>query len=265
MPFEGFPRNVRATAVPDPVFNSLLEEIEDLAELKVILRLIWLLGQQRGPVRYVAERDLLSDSTMLAALQGMGGNPHDHIRQALALGVTRGTLLRQTNEDATERFYLLNTDGNRKALSNRLEGLAPAASSPATPEAGEKRPRAGADGSSIYDLYENNIGTIGPMMAQQLAEAEERYPPRWIEEAFSTAIFENKRSWRYIAGILRRWAAEGRGGMEPAEEARPGPQPGVGVKAGATLWEGDGRQHGEPGRHSEKDGRSRIPEDFQRR
>ena len=35
MPFEGFPRNVRAPPVPDPIFNSLLEEIEDLAELKV--------------------------------------------------------------------------------------------------------------------------------------------------------------------------------------------------------------------------------------
>jgi len=265
MPFEGFPRNVRATAVPDPVFNTLLEDIEDVAELKVILRLIWLLGQQRGHLRYVAERDLLSDSTMLAALQGMGGNPQDRIRQALALGVTRGTLLRQANEDATERFYLLNTDGNRRALANRTGAFAPAVSSLASPEAGEKRDRAEAGGSSIYDLYENNIGTIGPLMAQQLAEAEERYPPRWIEEAFSTAIVENKRSWRYIAGILRRWAAEGRGGMEPAEEASPGPQPGVGVKAGATLWEGDGRQHGEPGRHSEKDGRAGPPRSRQRR
>ena len=256
---------MRVTPVPDPVFNSLLEEIEDLAELKVTLRLIWLLGQQRGQVRYVAERDLLTDSTILAALQGMGGNPQEHVQHALALAVTRGTLLRQSNEDATERFYLLNTDANRRAVARRSEGFAPAVSVPAIPEAGETRARAEAGGSSIYDLYENNIGTIGPLMAQQLAEAEERYPPRWIEEAFSAAIVENKRSWRYIAGILRRWAAEGRGGMETREETSPGPQPGVGVKAGATLWEGDGRQHGEPGRHSEKDGRAGPPRSRQRR
>ena len=250
---------MRVTPVPDPVFNSLLEEIEDLAELKVILRLIWLLGQQRGQLRYVAERDLLSDSTLLAALQSMGGDPQERIRQALALGVTRGTLLRRASEDAAERFYLLNTDGTRKALEKRTRAFAPAVSPPASPEAGGKQARAGTGGSSIYDLYENNIGTIGPLMAEQLAEAEERYPPRWIEEAFSVAIVENKRSWRYIAGILRRWAAEGRGGMDPGEESGSDPQPGIGVKAGATLWEGDGRQHGEPGRHSEKDGRSGPP------
>ena len=256
---------MRVTPVPDPVFNSLLEEIEDLAELKVTLRLIWLLGQQRGQVRYVAERDLITDSTILAALQGMGGNPQEHVQHALALAVTRGTLLRQSNEDASERFYLLNTDANRRAVARRSEAFAHTVGAPAIPEAGETRARAEAGGNSIYDLYENNIGTIGPLMAQQLAEAEERYPPRWIEEAFSAAIVENKRSWRYIAGILRRWAAEGRGGMETREETSPGPQPGVGVKAGATLWEGDGRQHGEPGRHSEKDGRAGPPRSRQRR
>ena len=48
MSFEGFPSNVRQTPVPDPLFNQLLEEIQDLGELKVTLRAIWLLGQKRG-------------------------------------------------------------------------------------------------------------------------------------------------------------------------------------------------------------------------
>lgn len=265
MPFEGFPRNVRVTPVPDPVFNSLLEEIEDLAELKVTLRLIWLLGQQRGQVRYVAERDLLGDSTIQAALQGLGGDPQERIRQALALGVTRGTLLRQSSVDSNERFYLLNSEDNRRVLATRTANFAPAGIGPVDPVAGQQPARGGGNVASIYDLYENNIGTIGPLMAEQLAEAEERYPPRWVEEAFGIAIIENKRSWRYIAGILRRWAAEGRGGGEAREEASPDPPPGVGVKAGATLWEGDGRQHGEPGRHSEKDDRSGPPRSRQRR
>ncbi|MCY4365223.1 MAG: DnaD domain protein [Chloroflexi bacterium] len=265
MPFEGFPRNVRATPVPDPIFNSLLEEIEDLAELKVTLRLIWLLGQQRGQIRYVAERNLESDSTILLALRSMGGDPRERIQQGLALAVTRGTLLRRSSEDFTERFYLLNTEENRRSLEKRSATFAPSGISPDNTDRGEQQVRSVAGVSSIYDLYEDNIGTIGPLMAEQLAEAEERYPPRWIEEAFSIAINENKRSWRYIAGILRRWAAEGRGGLEVRDEASSDPQPGIGVKAGATLWEEDGRQHGEPGRHSEKDDRSRQPRNRHRR
>ena len=117
MAFGGFPRNVRATPVPDPVFNSLLEEIEDPAELKVTLRLIWLLGQKRGQVRFVAESELLNDATLIRGLQILGGDPRERIRQGLNLALTRGTLLRHDQPDAaSNRFYLLNTEDNRRRL-----------------------------------------------------------------------------------------------------------------------------------------------------
>jgi DNA replication protein DnaD len=37
------------------------------------------------------------------------------------------------------------------------------------------------------------------------------YPPQWIEAAIRQAVEYNKRNWRYVAGILRRWQTEGRG------------------------------------------------------
>ena len=268
MPFDGFPRNVRATPVPDPLFNSLLEEIEDTAELKVTLRLIWLLGQKRGQLRSVTESELLGDATLARGLNGQGGEPADRIRQGLNLALARGTLLAHTGDSkADARCYLLNTEYNRRRLArepasvrksttpgDHLDANVDVTSSPARLHA-----------SSIYDLYENNIGTIGPLMAEQLAEAEERYPPQWVEEAFKLAAYENKRSWRYIAAILRRWASEGRDGTGgPARDSTNTP-PGLGVKAGATLWEADGREHGKPGRHTEEDDRSRKPRSRQRR
>ena len=268
MPFEGFPRNVRATPVPDPFFNSLLEEIEDLAELKVTLRLLWLLGQKRGQTRYVPEQELLADTTLVRSLANAGGDPQEQIRHGLALAVTRGTLLRQSsNEAPEERFYLLNSEENRRRLASRGAGFQPADFARDILPAGPPLDRSGGGAAevNIYDLYENNIGTFGPLMAQQLAEAEDRYPGNWIEEAFKTAINENKRSWSYIAGILRRWAAEGRGQQANTRDESPNALPGVGVKAGATLWEEDGRQHGEPGRHSEEDDRGRHPRSRQRR
>ena len=268
MAFDGFPRNVRATAVPDPFFNSLLEEIEDVIELKVTLRVIWMLGQKRGQAKYVSEQELIADATLARSLINAGGEPPMKIRHGLALAVTRGTLLRQSSSDGPEeRYYLLNTEDNRRRLSNRAADFQADKSvrNEAAVGPAPNRIRDGAAEVNIYDLYENNIGTFGPLMAQQLAEAEDRYPPNWIDEAFRLAVNENKRSWSYIAGILRRWAAEGRSHLPEGRDEAPSEPPGVGVKAGATLWGEDGREHGEPGRYSEKDDRPRQPRSRQRR
>ena len=268
MAFEGFPRNVRATPVPDPFFNSLLEEIEDLAELKVTLRALWLLGQGQGAHRYLAEGNLLSDATLVRALPNPGGHPQDRVRQGLELAVTRGTLLRHTSAKAPgERFYLLNTEANRRFLAERA-GAGMPATVPYQPVAGDTLPGPAPDKATeinIFALYENNIGTIGPMIAEQLAEAEQRYPAGWIEEAFKQAVYANKRSWNYVAAILRRWGAEGRGGFTDQAQEPPATTPGIGKQAGATLWEGKEGQHGEPGRHTEAGQRSRQPASRQRR
>ena len=54
MAFSGFPRDVRFTPVPNPMFGRLLEEIDDLTELRCTLRLIWLLHQKKGHPRWVS-------------------------------------------------------------------------------------------------------------------------------------------------------------------------------------------------------------------
>ena len=257
---------MRATPVPDPFFNSLLEEIEDLAELKVTLRLFWLLGQRRGAPRYVSGGDLLNDPTLLRGLKSLGGDPRDRIRQGLSLALTRGTILRREDVASnSESIYLLNSEENRRRLTAFKPPVETQTPGDRYPEATDV-PAGGTNGlPSIYDLYENNIGTIGPLMGQQLAEAEDRYPPQWIEEAFKIATFENKRSWSYISAILRRWAAQGKQDVEFPEDQPFRTNPGIGVKGGATLWEEDGRQHGEPGRHTEADERSRQARSRQRR
>jgi DnaD/phage-associated family protein len=67
-----------------------------------------------------------------------------------------------------------------------------------------------AERPSIYTLYEQNIGLLTPLVAEQMLEAERRYPRDWIEEAFGEAVGNNKLSWRYIERILERWALEGK-------------------------------------------------------
>ena len=187
MSFDGFPRNVLATPVPDPLFNSLLEQIEDLAELKVTLRAIWLLGQKRGAFRTLNEDELLNDPTLLKGVKSLDGGPQERLRQGLEQAVTRGTLLRHLPESdsdsrsntATDKpLYLLNTEAGRRELARRQAG------SGVTPNAEHRLAYAEPDSAepaadtrpNIFALYEDNIGTIGVMIAEELKEAEERYP-----------------------------------------------------------------------------------------
>ena len=71
----------------------------------------------------------------------------------------------------------------------------------------------------MFELYEQNIGMMSPMIADALLEAEEMYPEEWIEDAIEEAVVQNKRSWRYISRILERWELEGRGLARVSEES----------------------------------------------
>jgi len=64
--------------------------------------------------------------------------------------------------------------------------------------------------ANVFQLYEENIGPLTPMLAEALKEAENEYPPVWLEDAIRIAVKNNKRNWNYIQAILRRWQREGR-------------------------------------------------------
>ena len=208
MAFAGFPRKVRFTPVPNPVFGPLLEQIDDVAELKCTLRVIWLLHQKRGFPRYVTIDELAADLVLVRALAGEAEDPGSEVRRGMALAVQRGTMLEGAigQDGARQHVYMMNTEADRRALAE-LEGVEP--SVPRTPGAdGWER---AAERPNIYVLYEDNIGMLSPMVSEELKEAEDLYPPAWIEDAFREAVTHNKRSWRYVAAILERWEREGRG------------------------------------------------------
>jgi DnaD/phage-associated family protein len=105
-----------------------------------------------------------------------------------------------------EDIYFLNTESDRQAIAKaqsgelKLPGL----------KAGRKQPLATEELPNIFTLYEDNIGMLTPMIADELKAAEKLYPISWISDAVKEAVAQNKRSWRYIARILERWSAEGR-------------------------------------------------------
>lgn len=62
----------------------------------------------------------------------------------------------------------------------------------------------------VRKLYEQEIGIITPIILTGITEAVEAYPLDWIQEAVGIAVEKNARNWRYIAGTLKNWQAEGR-------------------------------------------------------
>jgi DnaD/phage-associated family protein len=220
--FSGFPAGkVHFTPLPNLFFSKLLPAIDDLAELKVTLHIFWLLHQKKGHLRYVSQRELEADGVLLGGLRGMGQEPEECLGQALERAVARGTLLRVTAQQGDERndWYFMNTDAGRKAVEKirRGELEIEAAMLPGEVRLEVERP-------NIFVLYEQNIGLLTPLIAEELRDAEKTYPADWIEEAFRIAVEHNARHWRYVCSILERWAAEGKdrekAGRGPEEDRR---------------------------------------------
>lgn len=208
MAFGGLPRRVQYTPVPNPMFGPLLEQIDDLGELKCTLRLIWMLHRKRGYPKLVTLGELKADRTLARSLARLNGD--NTIERAVSLAVKRGTILEETDGRSGEPVYMLNSEQGRSALAVSAGG-------PATSGGGLEleSSEAAVERPNVFAMYEDNIGIMSPMIADELREAEQLYPEAWIEDAFREAVANNKRSWRYISRILERWSREGKGDGEP--------------------------------------------------
>ncbi|MBF8267875.1 MAG: uncharacterized protein HW388_1383 [Dehalococcoidia bacterium] len=217
--FQGFPDDTRYTPVPDPLLGPLLEEIDDLLLLKGLLRILWLHHQKKGFPRFLTWGELVADRTMVRALSAPDSPFEATLRSTLDKAVGLGALIHLRGEAARGQvdLYMPNTREGRRAAQHLEAHL----SDMDLPSQG-KTPPTPYDSSkpNIFSLYEENIGIITPMMAEELKEAEESYPEGWIEEAFREAVVSNKRSWRYVDAILKRWKSEGREHGEPGRPSK---------------------------------------------
>ncbi|PZR98809.1 MAG: hypothetical protein DLM69_08150 [Candidatus Chloroheliales bacterium] len=121
-----------------------------------------------------------------------------------------------------EVCYMVNTPWNREVVQQWRAGEVDLAGIDLgldtlyrTRSEPRRRVRVSVVSPNIFSLYEQNIGVLTPLIAEKLADAEKTYPAEWVSEAFGLAVSNNKRSWRYIEVILKKWASEGRDNGEP--------------------------------------------------
>ncbi len=205
--FQGFSSKAGFTCIPNSFFNRLMADIDNISELRLSLYIMARIYPQKSFPRFVRLSELEGDAFFLIG----SSRPSTALRKlskALLNAVERGTVLKLEVEVSgkTDTLYFLNDDEGQQAIEAissgkvNLKDIEPAAVAL----------QQTAPPPNIITLYEENIGMLSPMLADELKEAEKNYPAGWIAEAIKEAATNNKRNLKYITKILERWAAQGK-------------------------------------------------------
>lgn len=199
--FSGFrEEQLELVRLPETFFTQLLPLVDSLPQLRLLLYLFWYFEQQEGEIRHILYKNLAADPVLLQMTGGEAG-----LQKALQDLITIGAVLNAQPENESEVHYFINSPQGRKAvkaIQNRqwqrnIQSKIPI--------------QMPGDRPNIFELYEQNIGVITPMIAEILKDDEKNYPNDWIEEAIRIAVTRNVRKWKYVQAILERWQKEGRG------------------------------------------------------
>ena len=183
------------THLPASYVSQVVRQVSNLDELKVTLVLFFLLSRSRDYPAYVTRTDVVLRSAAMLGLDEAA------CVEAAGAAVRRGVFLEAevTVEGEKTVAYFANVEADVEAIAQMLA-------------AGDTSASVGrAKSANVFELYEQNIGIITPLIAEELKDAQKSYPAEWIEEAFREAVKGHKQNWKYVSRILERWSTEGRG------------------------------------------------------
>ena len=206
--------SVSSVSVPIAFLRDVLPTITNADELYVTLTVFRLLAESGNEETPIAEQSIMADASLRKTLQitGSSATLDSRIFDALELAVGRNTLLRflAISETREAAWYFSNTPVTRALVAAMQQDRIAA---PRIVWDGKNAPQVAIDPPNVFRLYEQNIGPLTPIIADQLNLAASEYPAAWIEDAIGEAVSYNKRNWRYILKILENWHQSGR----PAE------------------------------------------------
>ena len=206
--FQGFPARMDFTPIPNLFLSRLMPQISDIAELKTTLHIFMSIYSKKGYPRFVSFNELMSNTSLMQSLNQKGKQDEDVLANALKSAIKRGVILCLTADTngKTEEIYFLNTQSDRQAIDKIKSGELNLPGFELKAEVATQTEIL----PDIFTLYEENIGMLTPIIAEELKEAEKLYPEIWIKEAIKKAANQNKRKWSYISAILERWSTEGK-------------------------------------------------------
>jgi DnaD/phage-associated family protein len=187
--FSGFASGSKAVSVPEQFFTELLPLIDDALELKVTLACLRLFDQKSGLAKWTTPDELARDPSLADVKASLA--------EGVAKAVARGSIVGAADRAGGQWLFLGDELGRAAA-----ESIAHGESIEQLPSV-QLRP-------NIFTLYEQTIGALSPLIADQLRDAEKEFAPKWIEEAFTEAARQNVRSWAYVRKILDSRARKGK-------------------------------------------------------
>lgn len=204
--FQGF-RSKQESAVPVPgeFFTELLPAIQNPHEIRALLYIFWALSRQEGRVRYVLRSEMMSDRLFMEELGGEAEAAAGLLEKVLDAACQRGALIcaDAVSGGQKDAIYVLNSPRGKATLKALEDGrLISDQRERLVVHLEDERP-------NIFRLYEENIGPLTPLMADELRTAETTYPMKWIEKAMRLAVASNVRRWRYVDAILKSWKEKG--------------------------------------------------------
>ena len=210
--FEGFQESKkRFSSLPDQFFSELLPAIDDINELKLTIYLLWNAYTQGDFGTAFRLADVLLDQRFLDGLQSEGVEIEACVAQALEQAAARGSLIEAADPENGEALYFINSPRGRQAAALLNQSGEVLAQTDVKPTLESIQP-------NIFQLYEENIGTLTPLIADALRDAQEGCPEEWIAEAIQLAVKNNVRRWKYVESILTRWQEEGKDGANRRDD-----------------------------------------------
>ncbi|MQG19290.1 MAG: DnaD domain protein [SAR202 cluster bacterium] len=182
------------------IINKSIESLNTLLEIKIFLRIIFLLQKKQNST-VVSFEEILNDSKinqLLKCENSISVKNHEKLKQICNNLIDYKLINKKiySNNITREKqivFFIKNflEESNSPSATNTLE-------------INYKKPK------NIFELYENNIGLLNPMIVDELIEAEKKYPFNWVIDAVKESVTRNKRNWKYIHTILETWNTEGK-------------------------------------------------------
>lgn len=184
-------------SISSGVLEKSIKNLNNINEIKIFLRIIHLIYQKQNLNTETFELSFDEISNDPVTLKLLGPN-----------SLTKDQTTKKLKEICD--VLIMKDFINQKIYTNKVTGITKTVFHMETfektndPVISENNPK------NIFELYEDNVGMLNPMIVDELIQAENKFPFNWIVDAVKESATRNKRNWKYIHTILETWDREGK-------------------------------------------------------
>ena len=184
-------------SISSEVLEKSIKNLNNINEIKIFLRIIHLIYQKQNLNTETFELSFDEISNDPVTLKLLGPN-----------SLTKDQITKKLKEICD--VLIMKDFINQKIYTNKVTGITKTVFHMETfektndPVISENNPK------NIFELYEDNVGMLNPMIVDELIQAENKFPFNWIVDAVKESATRNKRNWKYIHTILETWDREGK-------------------------------------------------------